>query len=650
MKDEWEISLLKLMFLSRYADLRESILVRQGKGHIHISCSGHEGLMALPYQLSKQDFLYPYYRGCHLMIAKKMKLMTIARDFFAKQSSSSQGRSVYVHAHSNELNIFPGVALTASQCLPAVGTAWGQKLKKEKSITVCSIGDGATREGDFYEAICLAFELKLPIIFLIEDNHYAISTPTKKMSPFHLNIFDKGKYIKVQGADVFQVYETSKQAIETVRAGLGPVILWCEVDRLHSHTAGDDQSHYRSEPELKAMKDPISNFINQLIKLKKITKIEVQKIEKEIVENVSAIFTEAEEEKDPSPKQIKKYIYGPAINPMPISDNSLKNETTIVEAINFVFHEGLKLFPNLFFFGEDIEDPKGGVFGMTRGLSTKFPKRVCNAPVAESTIVGSAVGLSVVGIKPVFEIQFVDFLPVAFNQLVTQIASLRWRSAGAWKCPLILYAPYGAYLPAGGIWHSQSNDGWWTHIPGLSVAIPSNPQDVIDIFWYAFQAEDPFLVLIPKHLFRKKMKLDNKSLTIPFNKVNVIKEGNNVTIICWGNTVELVEKAVSIAEQKNISVEIIDLKVLIPTDWATIKKSLAKTGRLVLVQEDNKTSGFANAIISEIVSNTLSFEYLFSAPQIVARDDVHIPFHPLLEEAVLPNVNSIVEAIEATFK
>ena len=475
------------------------------------------------------------------------------------------------------------------------------------------------------------------IIFLIEDNHYAISTPTENMLPFRLEIFNKDLYTRVDGSDVFQVYDAAEKAIAKARTGFGPSILWCEVDRLDSHTAGDDHKIYRSQEELNEMVDPITFFSKHLI-----TEEQFSLMQQEAHDTVLEIYKRVELEEDPQPHDVKEHLYGPRQSGavLPNLDN---DQMTMVGAVNWILEKGLASYPNLLMFGEDIEDPKGGVFGFTRGLSKNYKGRVLNAPIAEATIIGTAVGLSITGFKPVFEIQFIDFITPGFDQLVTQVSSLRWRSCSEWKCPLVLYAPYGAYLPAGGLWHSQSNDGWWAHIPGLRVAIPSSSQDVLELFWAAFQDEDPTLILIPKHIFRKKMAVINGEV-LPFGCARIRRAGQDVTIVGWGNTIELIEEAANIKAESGISVEVIDLRTLVPCDWETIEKSIAKTGRLIVVHEDNRTCGFGGSIIAEMMSR--GFDYFYSAPQLVARDDVHIPFHPDLEYAVLPDVQSILKAID----
>lgn len=644
MNKEQHIELLKLMIKSRLADKREAMLIRQGKAHVHASSSGHEALMVVPFLLRKSDYLYPYYRGCHLMRAKGLSCRIIARDFLAKNSSSSQGRSMSAHCGSVEYNIFPGAAPTASQCLPAVGTAWGQKLSKTENITLCSVGDGATREGEFYEAVCQAVQERLPVIFLIEDNQYAISTNTSNLMPFRLDIFDSKLFLKCDGSDVSLLYDNATHAIEKVRSGHGPMILWCEVDRLDSHTAGDDHRVYRLEEELNNLRDPIVIYANSLIQQGYLEQQELDQLWKTTKAEIWAIYTEAEKEPEPQPTNLKHYLYADSAHFKPLQVDIGNSNLTMVEAVNSVLETKLKIDDKLILFGQDIEDPKGGVFGFTKGLSTKYPGRVCNTPVAEATMIGTAVGLAAFGYHPIVEIQFIDFITPGFDQLVTHVSSLRWRSCGQWSCPLVLYAPYGAYLPAGGLWHSQSNEGWWTHIPGVRVAIPSTAHDTWGLFSDACQFQDPSLILIPKHIFRIKTAI-KKFERIPFGKARIVKEGEDVTLVGWGNAIELLEKTADALTTQNISAEIIDLRTLVPCDWEAIARSIAKTGRLVMVQEDNLTSSFGTTILTKVVSNLEWFSYLHSAPQLVARDDLHIPYHPTLEYAVLPSIDDVIQAV-----
>jgi 2-oxoisovalerate dehydrogenase E1 component len=318
---------------------------------------------------------------------------------------------------------------------------------------------------------------------------------------------------------------------------------------------------------------------------------------------------------------------------------------TMVAAVNQTLLRALEEDERTIIFGEDIEDPKGGVFGLTKGLSNQFPTQVFNSPLAEATIVGSAVGLAATGWRPVFEIQFIDFLAPALNQLMNQAASLRWRTCGEWACPLTLIAPYGAYLPGGSLWHSESNEGIWAHIHGLNVVIPSTAEDAAGLLWTAIHGSDPTLFLLPKHIFRKRTPVHPECEPLPLGKAAVRRDGQDVTLVSWGNCLEIAEEAAERMEDEGVSVEIIDLRCIVPCDYQTIAQSLAHTGRLVVVHEDARTTGFGQSIITEITSKPEWFNLLLSPPQLVARQDVHVPYHPMLEYAVLPDLNDVLSAI-----
>jgi 2-oxoisovalerate dehydrogenase E1 component len=647
-----KLELLRTMMLSREGDRREGILMRQGKGWFQVPGMGHEALAAIAYHLRPDDYLFPTYRDRALMLARGMTTREIALDFMARAGSSSDGRNMPAHYSSRALNVFSVATPTGSQCLPAVGAAWGVKLVGDDRVVVCSIGDAATRQGEFYEAVCYAIQENLPIVFVVEDNQYGISTPTQNMLPMRLHVFDERWVVFVNGRYANEVYEKSGEAIRKARSGGGPTILWCEIDRLSSHTSADDHRVYRPAEEIEAMfeRDPIRLFAEQLIAEGALMQEQYEQMQAEITREVDAIYQEVERIPLPDPARVLDHLFGePPAQYKPLPLEVEREPTTMVAAFNRVLHAALETFDNIVMFGEDIEDPKGGVFGFTKGLSTKYPERVRNSPLAEATIVGTAVGLAATGYRPVFEIQFIDFITPGFHQLVSQIATLRWRSKGEWKCPLVIYSPYGAYLPAGGMWHSQSNDGWWAHTPGIRVAIPSTPEDIVGLFWAAIQDDDPTLLLIPKHIFRVRMPVQAYR-AIPFGKAAIRREGTDVTVVAWGNTLELAFQAAEQFAQQGVSLEIIDPRTLVPFDWETVEGSLAKTGRLVVIHEDNRTCGFGQAIITEMTSAPERFNTLLSPPQLVARYDVHIPFCPELEYTVLPDLARVMQAIQTTLE
>lgn len=641
-----ELPLLHLMMTAREADRREGILMRQGKGWFQIPGMGHEALAAIAYQLGPDDYVVPHYRDRALVMARGVTTRELALDFLARAGSSSEGRNLPSHFSARHLNVFSIASPVGSQCLPATGIAWGLKKLGAAQVVVCLIGDASTRQGEFFEALCFAVQESLPIVFVVEDNGYSISTPTRRMLPFRLDIFHPSRFERVDGRDVSQVFERAGQAIAAARRGDGPAILWCDLDRIGSHTSADDQRLYRPEEELAAMapRDPIRLLSSRLLTTGALDTDALRKMEEDVVSSLDALYREVIDVPLPSPEQVFDHLHGAEVPPSAPPVVFEGDTITMVSAINQTFAAALERNPAVRMFGQDIEDPKGGVFGFTKGLSQRFPERVENSPLAEATIVGLAVGLAAIGQRPVFEIQFIDFISPAFNQLVSQVATLRWRSKGTWSCPLVLYAPYGAYLPAGGMWHSQANDGFWAHTPGLRVAIPSTPEDAASLLWSAIEGDDPTLFLIPKHVFRVRKPV-RPCEPVPFGKARVRRTGRDVTLVCWGNCVDMAADAAASLESDGISVEIVDPRTLVPFDWQAVDQSLEKTGRLVVVHEDNRTCGFGQAIITEMAANVRSFHHLLSPPELLARKDVHIPFCPVLEEAILPSRTQIVEAV-----
>lgn len=641
-----KLEFLKLMMLSREGDRREGILLRQSKGWFQVSGMGHEALGALAYLLREDDYIFPYYRDRGLMLARGLTNKELALAYFAKRDGSSGGRQMPGHYSSRKHNVFSVCTLTGGNCLPACGTAWGMKMDGKDSVAIATIGDAAARQGEFYEAWAFAIQEKLPVVFILEDNKYGISTPTEKFMPFHLPLFDSDAVVKVDGRHPDNILEAGRTAIDKARKGDGPTMIWLDIDRLSSHTSSDDHRVYRDLKDIEEMqlRDPIRLLSEELLKSGELTESAFQAMQDEVFKEVDEDYIAAEKADNPIGEETLRDCWGVEIDAEapPIGTG----RQTMVSAINTTFRKALENDPKIIFFGEDIEDPKGGVFGVTKGLSEAFPKQVFNSPLAEATIMGVAVGLSAYGWRPVFELQFIDFIAPGWNQITGQMSTLRWRSFGEWKCPLVIYAPYGAYLPGGSLWHSQSNEGALAHVPGLRVAVPSTPQDAAGLLWSAIHGDDPTFVLVPKHIFRMQIEVDNVE-PVPFGVANVVQEGSDVTIVSYGNTMELVHEA---AAKSGASCEIIDLRSIVPCDYETITESVAKTGRLVVVHEDTKTCGFGQSIISEMVSVPERFNLFLSPPQLVCRDDVHIGYNPIYEYAALPDVDQVIFAINVVME
>ncbi|MFY7881362.1 MAG: alpha-ketoacid dehydrogenase subunit alpha/beta [Fimbriimonas sp.] len=641
-----KLEFLKLMMLSREGDRREGILLRQSKGWFQVSGMGHEALGALAYLLREDDYLYPYYRDRGLMLARGLSTYELALAYFAKRGSSSGGRQMPGHYSSRKHNVFSVCTPTGGGCLPACGTAWAMKLDGKDSVVVCTIGDAASRQGEFFEAWAFAVQENLPIIFILEDNKYGISTPTEKFLPFHLGIFDENSYVKVDGRKPENVLNAGEIAVNKARSGQGPTLIWLDIDRLSSHTSSDDHRVYRDLEDIEEMqhRDPIRLLAEELIAAGQLTQENFKALQEEVQDLVDKDYLAAEKADDPIAEEVMRDCWGAEVvaEAPPIGTGRM----TMVSSINQTFQKALENDPKIVFFGEDIEDPKGGVFGITKGLSEQFPRQVFNSPLAEATIMGVAIGMSAYGWRPVFELQFIDFISPGWNQIVANMSTLRWRTFGEWKCPLTIYAPYGAYLPGGSLWHSQSNEASLAHVPGIQVGIPSTPEDAAGMLWSAIHGNDPSFVLIPKHIFRKQMDVSSVQ-PLPFGKAKVMQEGSDVTMVTYGNTLEVVLEA---AQKSGVSCEVIDLRSIVPCDYETITQSVSKTGRLVVVHEDTKTCGFGESIISNMVNTPDRFNLFLSPPQLVCRDDVHIGYNPIYEYAALPDVERVLNAIKVVME
>ncbi|MFZ4508844.1 MAG: alpha-ketoacid dehydrogenase subunit alpha/beta, partial [Fimbriimonas sp.] len=583
-----KLDYLRLMMLSREGDRREGILLRQSKGWFQVSGMGHEALGALSLLLRPDDYLFPYYRDRALMLARGISNYELALAYFAKRESSSGGRQMPGHYSDRARNVFSVCTPTGGSLLPACGTAWSMRLSGTDSVCLATIGDAASRQGEFFEAVAFALQEDLPVVFLVEDNKYGISTPTEKFLPFHLGMLAEDLVVKIDARHPERVLAAGEAAVAKARAGQGPTLIWADIDRLASHTSSDDHRVYRPQEEIDAMvlRDPIRLVAEELIASGELTAEKFQEMSESVAAEVDADYLRAEKQADPLASETLLFNFGevaPAVVP-PIQPG----RQTMVQAINHTLRRALEENPKALFFGEDIEDPKGGVFGITKGLSDSFPNQVFNSPLAEATIMGAAVGAAAYGMKPIFELQFIDFVAPGWNQITTNMSTLRWRTFGDWKCPCVIYAPYGAYLPGGSLWHSQSNEAALAHVTGIHVVIPSTPEDAAGLLWSAIHGDDPVFVLIPKHIFRKQVEV-TEIVPVPLGKAKVVREGADVTLVTWGNCLELAHTA---ADQSGVSVEIIDLRSIVPCDYDTIVQSVEKTGRLVVVHEDNRTSGF----------------------------------------------------------
>src|SRR5438105_7776463 len=641
---EDKLRLLTTMLESRHADLREQNLNRQGKGHFHVSGMGHEALAAVSIQMEPDDYIVPYYRDRGLILGRGMTTRQLGLEYFAKRNTGSGGRQMPSHYSDADLHIWSVPTPTGSQLLPACGIAWGIKLDQKKNLVVTTVGDAATRQGDFYEAISFAKEQKLPMLFLVEDNAYGISMPTRKTNPLALNVLEPDSWRHLEGQNVQQVYDASAEAFEKIRAGGGPFFFWVTMERLSSHTSSDDQKLYRSDQELRELEkfDPVKCWKDQLIEEDIITAEDFARLDGEIKERIRREYAETEKTEDPSPNELLANVTKP---PRKIEKEILPpGKYRIGDTVNKTLRTGLEEDRRRILFGEDIEDPKGGVFRLTQKLSTEFPKQVFNSPLAESTILGVGCGLAGYGKRPVFELQFIDFIYPGFNQLVTNISNLRWRSFGNWNCPLVIYAPYGAYLPGGALLHCPANESAFAHYPGVSVVIPSTPEDAAGLLWTAMHSEDPVIFLIPKHLLWAEHESHEPVCAVPFGQARKCSEGSDVTLVAWGNTVEKSFEAIAKISNET-TIELIDLRSIVPWDKAAIEESVRKTGRLVIVQEDTENCSVGQMIVTHVMGQPDLWAALKAPPVLVSKGNVMIGYNPIYEYAALPDVERIASAI-----
>src|SRR5947199_7030701 len=641
---EDKLRLLTTILESRHADLREQNLNRQGKGHFHVSGMGHEALAAISLLMEPDDYIVPYYRDRGLILGRGMTTRELGLEYFAKRNTGSSGRQMPSHYSNANLHIWSVPTPTGSQLLPACGIAWGIKIDGRNNLVVTTVGDAATRQGDFFEAISFAKEKKLAVLFIVEDNAYGISMPTRETNPLVLGVLEASDWQQIDGHDVQKIYEAASAAMEKIRAGNGPAFFWVKMERLSSHTSSDDQKLYRSAEELQELDkcDPLKCWKDQLIKEGVISTEEFAKIDNEIKERIRREYSDAEKAEDPSPNQLLSNVA--KLSPRTDKEIMPPGKYRIGDTVNKKRRAGLEEDSRRIIFGEDIEDPKGGVFRLTQKLSTDFPKQVFNSPLAESTILGVGCGLAAYGKRPVFELQFIDFIYPGFNQLVTNISTLRWRSSGNWKCPLVIYAPYGAYLPGGSLWHSQANESVLAHYPGLSVVSPSTPEDAAGLLWTAMQSEDPVIFLIPKHLLWAEHESQQPVHAVPFGQARKRSNGSDVTLVAWCNTIE--KSLAAIAKIDNTtSVELIDLRSIVPWDRAAIEESVRKTRRLVVVQEDTENCSVGQMVISHVASNLELWNEMMSPPILVSKANVMIGYSPIYEYAALPDVERIAAAI-----
>lgn len=650
----------KLMLLARRLDEKELALLKQGKAFFHISSSGHEAIqIACAMNLKTgYDWAYPYYRGMAFAIGlghtlEEIMLMQLHR----AEDVMTGGRQMPGHYGKSSLNIPTQSSPTGTQFLQAVGTALGCVRDGKDQVVYVSSGEGATSEGEFSEALNWAAREKLPVVFCIEDNHYAISVPewqqTAGGSVYEIvKGYQNLERTKVNGTDFIESFEAAKNAVARARRGDGPTIIVADVVRLHSHSSSDDDRKYRPKDELEKdhARDPLLVMEAELIEEKVLTNSEIESIKKEIRKRVDEAADWAESRPLPEVSNVTANVYAPkeTYSSFEYEKNRPAGKPIVmVDAINHALHEEMTLNPRMLIWGEDVEDGKGGVFTATKGLSTKFGRdRVFNSQLAEASIIGAAFGASVRGFKPVVEIQFADYIFPGMMQLKNEVAMLRYRSNNSWSCPMVVRVPVGGYIH-GGHYHSQNIESIFSHCPGLYIAYPSTAADTKGLLKSAIRMDDPILFLEHKALYRQSYAMSPEpgdDYLVPFGRASIRREGKDVTVITYGATVYFALNASKKLSEKGIEIEVIDLRTIVPLDKETILQSVKKTNRVLVLTEDNRTSGFAAEVCS-IISEE-AFEFLDAPVRRITAQDVPVPYGPALEAAILPSEAQVVKTLE----
>jgi len=679
---EQMVHVYRVMYTSRRLDDKEIQLKRQNKIFFQISGAGHEAVLTAAGMVLRPsyDWFYLYYRDRALCLQLGMTPADMLYSAVgAAIDPNSGGRQMPSHWGSRDLNIVSVSSPTGTQFLQAVGNAESTLRARQGNltdgfpgddVTLVTTGDGTTSEGEFWESLNTACNLKLPIVYLVEDNGYAISVPvevnTAGGSISKLVASFPGLYIEeVDGCDFLASYAALERAVTYARERKGPAFVHAKVIRPYSHSLSDDEVFYRpqAEREADAARDPLTTFPRYLIGEGLATEAELQVLRDTVDAEILAATDDALEQPQPGADSVMFAVYSPDVDPTAEQfdtedDPQFTGEpTTMVDLLNACMRDEMARDERILMFGEDVADVsreehlgkvkgKGGVFKVTHGLQTRFGSgRVYNSPLAEANIVGRAIGLAHRGYKPVVEIQFFDYIWPAFMQIRDELAVMRWRSNNAFSAPVVIRTTYGGYI-RGGIYHSQTGASLFTHTPGLRVVCPSNALDANGLLRTAIRSEDPVLFLEHKHLYRQtynKGRYPGPNFMIPFGKANVLREGTDVTLVTYGATVQRALVAANqIAEEGGPSVEVIDLRTLSPWDQEAVFNSVKKTSRVIVATEDSLSWGYGAEIAAKIADEC--FAWLDAPVKRIASADVFVGYAPSLEDATLPQVETFRKA------
>ncbi len=667
----------RLMYLSRRIDDREILLKRQNKIYFQISGAGHEAIQiaAGMSMRPRYDWFYPYYRDRALALT----LGVTADDMFlqavgAATDRASGGRQMPSHWSSPDLHIVTGSSPTGTQFVQSVGCANAARYLSSESdeVTLVCTGEGAVSEGEFWEALNGACLEKLPLVILVEDNGFAISTPVEYQTPGGsiskaLRSFPGLHVLEVDGTDFLRSYAAMSEAVAHCRAGFGPALVHAHCTRPYSHSLSDDERLYKTPTERasEAERDPLVRYPEWLIENAIVAREELQRIIGEIDREVLEASDRALHAPKPALHSTLDYLYSHRIDPTSSQFDAAPvfsgEPRTMVDEINLTLAEEMRRDDGVIVFGEDVADcsrvehlrevkGKGGVFKATAGLQIQFGSKRCfNTPIAEAGIVGRAIGMATRGLKPVPEIQFFDYIWPAMMQIRDEMANIRWRSNNGFSCPVVIRVAIGGYLNGGAIYHSQCGEVAFTHIPGLRVVFPSNALDACGLLRTAIRSDDPVLFLEHKRLYREPYNRSSHpgpDYTIPFGKASVVKPGRSLTIITYGFLVHRSVYAASLIEQRNpgVTIEVIDLRSLSPYDWTAIQDSVAKTSRVMVAHEDCLSWGYGAEISARIASEL--FGHLDAPVGRIGAQDTWVAYNPELENVILPQTEDIIREAE----